>query len=99
MKIKSMETKSVPFELKDLGRREIVFAHAVYDNVDHAGDISRKGMFNKSWQENKSSIGFYVNHDSSFSPGPAVDFWEDDHKAYTRAKFNDNKNGNDTMEM
>jgi HK97 family phage prohead protease len=94
-----METKDIQFELKDLNKKEVVFAHAVYDVVDRVGDISRKGMFNKSWRENKSSIGFYLNHNENKTIGRAVEFWEDDSKAYTRAEFGTDKEAKDALEL
>ena len=96
-----MEQKSISLELKDINRksREIVFAHAVYNNIDHTGDISKPGMFNKSWKEQKSKIGFYINHDENKSPGHPVDFWEDETKAYTKASIDNSQLGDDTIEM
>lgn len=95
-----MEHKSVSLELKDFsaGSRTAVIAHAVYDNIDRAGDISRKGMFTKSWQEYKS-IGFFFNHDPKQIVGTVTRTFEDEQKAYTEVKFGNWQLGNDVMEM
>ena len=95
-----MERKSVTLELKDFspGSRTAVVAHAVYDVIDRTGDISRKGMFTKSWQENPK-IDFLFNHKEDQIPGNAVKMWEDDARAYTEVKFGNWTLGNDVMEM
>ena len=95
-----MEHKSVSLELKDFssGSRTAVVAHAVYNNIDRTGDISRKGMFTKSWKENPK-IDFLFNHDQKQVPGSAERQWEDDSKAYTELKFGNWTLGNDVMEM
>lgn len=96
-----MEYKSINLELKDLSRdkRTAVIKHAVYNNIDRTQDISRKGMFNKSWQENKDDISLYLNHDDNQVPGKPVDFWEDDTGAYTKAYFGTHTLGEDTLKM
>lgn len=96
-----MEYKSISFELKDLdkGSRTAIIAHAVYDNIDKGRDISRKGMFTKSWQENKEDIMFYLNHDDTMAPGKVVDVFEDNQKAYTKAWLGTHTLGNDTLIM
>lgn len=95
-----MEHKSIPFELKDMSKekRTAVIAHAVYNNIDRVGDISTKGMFNKSWKENKS-IDFLFNHNEDEIPGVVLKTFEDDEKAYTEVKFGAWKLGDDILEM
>lgn len=95
-----MEKKFLQLELKDFspGSRTAVLAHAVYDVIDRLGDISRKGMFNKSWQEYKS-IDFLFNHKTDQIPGNVNRTWEDEQKAYTEVKFGDWTLGNDVMNM
>lgn len=94
------------FEVKDLdtNRRTAVIAHAVYDVVDKVKDISRKGMFNRSWNAAKASgiersIGFYINHDPERQPGLVKDVWETENKAYTKVWFGNHTLGNDTLMM
>lgn len=95
-----MERKSITLELKDFSAssRTAVISHAVYDNIDRTGDISRKGMFNKSWKENKS-IDFLFNHDYEKVPGSVQRVWEDETKAYTEVKFGKWTLGDDVLEM
>jgi HK97 family phage prohead protease len=99
--MKNIETKDMVFELKDMDRqkRTAVIAHAVYDNIDRGKDISRKGMFNKSWKENKDDIAFYLNHDDEKAPGKIVDVFEDNKNAYTKAWLGTHTLGNDTLIM
>jgi HK97 family phage prohead protease len=96
-----VERKSINFELKDLDRnkRTAIIAHAVYDNVDFTKDISRKGMFTKSWSENKENIAFYLNHNDEQAPGKVVDVYEDNHQAYTKAWLGTHTLGNDVLTM
>lgn len=101
------EIKSISdFEVKDLdtNRRTAVIAHAVYDVIDKVQDISRKGMFNRSWKAAKAtgiekSIGFYINHDPERQPGLVKDVWETENKAYTKVWFGNHTLGNDTLAM
>jgi HK97 family phage prohead protease len=99
--MKQFETKSIILEVKDFdkGKREAVIAHAAYNNIDRTKDISRKGMFNKSWTDNKEDISFYKNHDSNQVPGKPVDFWEDDSFAYTKVFLGTHTMGEDTLKM
>lgn len=94
-----MEVKSLAIELKDFspGSRTAVIAHAVYNNIDRVGDISRKGMFAKSWKE--LPVDFYFNHDPKQIPGKSLRTYEDEEKAYTEVKFGNWTLGNDVMEM
>jgi len=96
-----LETKNIPLELKDVDKttRTAVIAHAAYDNIDRTNDISRKGMFTKSWKENKSDISFYLNHDDTQAPGKVTNVFEDDKKAYTEAKLGTHTLGNDVLIM
>lgn len=96
-----MEYKAIGFELKDLDRekRVAIIAHAVYDNIDKGKDISRKGMFNKSWMERKSDLRFFLNHDEEKVPGKVLDVFETDQKAYTKAYLGTHSLGEDTLRM
>lgn len=99
--MKSIETKSIQFELKDMdkAKRTAVIAHANYDNIDKGKDISRKGMFTKSWNESKGDISFYLNHNDEQAPGKVIDVFEDGSKAYTKAWLGTHTLGNDTLIM
>lgn len=96
-----MEKKAINFELKDLdtSKRTAIIAHAAYNNIDRTNDISRKGMFNKSWSENKDNINFYLNHKDEQAPGKVVDVYEDDDHAYTKAWLGTHTLGNDVLLM
>ncbi len=96
-----MERKSIPLELKDLdtSKRTAVIAHATYDSIDRVDDIARKGMFTKSWNESKSDIALYLNHNDTLSPGKVLDVFEDYKHAYTKAFFGTHTLGNDTLIM
>lgn len=95
-----MERKALSLELKDLdtGKRTAVIAHAVYNNIDRVKDISSKGMFAKSWRENKS-IDFLFNHADGDVIGNVKDVYEDESKAYTVVGFGNWTLGNDVLEM
>lgn len=95
-----MERKSISLELKDLDntKRTAVIAHAVYNNIDRTKDISVKGMFDKTWKENKS-IDFLFNHTDGDLVGNVVRTFDDEEKAYTEVKFGNWTLGNDVLEM
>lgn len=95
-----MERKNITLEVKDLdtSKRIAIIAHAAYDNIDYTKDISRKGMFTKSWKENKD-VNFYLNHDDEKAPGKILDLYEDDKHAYTKAWLGTHTLGNDTLLM
>lgn len=95
-----VETKAIGFELKDIdtSKRTAIIAHAVYNNIDRTGDISCKGMFEKTWRENKN-IDFLFNHDVEQVPGHVLRTFEDEEKAYTEVKFGNWTLGNDVLEM
>lgn len=97
----SIERKSIGFEVKDLDttKRTATIAHAVYGNVDRTKDISRKGMFTKSWNESKSDISFYLNHNDEQAPGKVLDVYETEDKAFTNVWLGTHTLGNDTLLM
>lgn len=96
-----MERKAINFELKDMdkGKRTAIIAHATYDNIDRVDDISRKGMFTKSWSESKDEISFYLNHDDELAPGKVTDVYEDNEHAYTKTWLGTHTLGNDVLIM
>lgn len=96
-----MEYKSIGFELKDIdkGKRTAQVAHAVYNNIDRTKDISRKGMFSKSWKESKDQIAFYFNHDDTQAPGKVMEVYETEQKAYTGVWLGNHTLGNDVLTM
>ena len=96
-----MEYKSIPLKTKDVDKssRTAVIAHAAYNNIDRAKDISRKGMFTKSWEESKNDISFYFNHDDTQAPGSVTNVYEDPEFAYTEVKMGTHTLGNDVLIM
>lgn len=99
--MKNVETKSIVLELKDFdkGKRQAVIAHAAYNNIDRTEDISRKGMFDKSWAESFSDLAFYLNHKSDLTPGKPIKTWDDDEKAYTQVYLGTHTLGEDVLKM
>lgn len=85
-------------ELMEMNResRTAVIAHAVYDNIDRARDIARRGMFTKSWKENKA-VDFLIDHMDGVKPGRVIGLFDDEKKAYTKVKFSESTIGTDTM--
>lgn len=96
-----VEYKSIPLKLKDVDKssRTAVIAHAAYNNIDRTKDISRKGMFKKSWDEGIEDISLYFNHDDTQAPGVVTGVKEDQDYAYTEAKMGTHTLGNDTLIM
>jgi|GEM_PF-2476639 len=103
MEIAGLEYKSLPLTKKDFSteKRTVVFAHATYNNIDRLGDISRPGMFDKSWSESKAGIYFLEDHSFGKKLGVVTDVWEDKaaEQAFTAGKFANTTRGNDMMEM
>jgi len=99
--LSQLEYKTIPLKLQDVDKssRMAVVAHAAYNNIDRTKDISRKGMFAKSWEESKDDISFYLNHDDTQAPGKVVGVKEDNEFAYTEAKMGTHTLGNDTLIM
>lgn len=97
-----IERKAIDLDLSDMDKehRTAVVSHAHYDNIDRMGDISRKGMFNKSWSETKvANIRFDIDHDARQQPGKVAATFENERKAFTKLSFGNHTLGNDTMIM
>ena len=93
--------KSLEIEFKDIntGSREVVFQFAAYGNVDSYGDISMKGMFNRSITNNFGRIKHLLDHDATKALGKPLEIWDDNDGAYMRSKVGTHTLGNDFMEM
>lgn len=93
--------KSLDMEFKDIdtGSREVVFQFAAYGNVDSYGDITMKGAFNRSINNNFGRIKHLLDHDTTKALGKPVEIWEDNSGAYMRSKVGTHTLGNDFMEM
>jgi HK97 family phage prohead protease len=96
------------YQYKDLGiemafkdvntaTREVVFQFAAYGNVDSYGDISTKGMFNRSINNNFKRIKHFLDHDPTKVPGVPMQIWEDEQGAYVKSKIGDHWEGEDFM--
>src|SRR6478609_1894274 len=77
------KSAGIQLELKDLdtSKRTAVIKHAVYTSIDRVKDISTKGMFTKSWNENKPD--FLFNHVEGTTVGSVQRTFDDDNGAYT----------------
>jgi len=90
----AMNFKQTSFELKDLDESKgIVIAYAnAYDYKDSDGDISAKGSFNKSVQENYKRIRVLKDHNPTVSLGVPLNIdTKDSYGLLTTTKFNLNK--------
>lgn len=100
-----MEYKSILMEVKEINKTKgiAIIRHAVYDNIDLTGDISRKGMFDKSWSEKKMADGFdidaYLNHDPNQAWGRVIGVKEDSQGALTEIKAGSHTMGEDVLKM
>lgn len=101
-----MEYKSISMEVQDLDLKsgEALIRHAVYDNIDYVRDISRKGMFNKSWNETKMADGLYdidvyLNHDPNQAWAKTIGVKEVGDGAVTHVKAGKHTLGTDVMLM
>ena len=89
-----MKFKQHSYELKDLDEKQgIVVAYAnAYDFKDSDGDISAKGSFNKSVNDNKKRIRVLKDHNSTITLGVPLEFnTNDPYGLLTTTKFNLNK--------
>jgi len=93
------KSAGIALEFKDLdtSKRTAVIKHAVYTSIDRVKDISTKGMFTKSWQENKPD--FLFNHVEGKTVGTTIRTFDDETGAYTEVKFGNWTLGNDVLEM
>lgn len=98
---KIFQYKSLDVQLKDIdmGSREVVFQFAAYGNVDSYGDISMKGMFNRSVNNNFSRIKHLLDHDSTKAIGKPLKIWDDNEGAYMHSKIGTHILGKDFMAM
>jgi hypothetical protein len=81
----------------DMSSRTAVIAQASYQSKDREGDMSNKGMFTRSWNNNRSDIRLFKNHNKYSGPGRVDDFWEDDQHAYVKSYYGTHTEGNDTL--
>lgn len=96
-----IEHKSIPLQVKDMDatKRTAVIAHGTFNTLDRVKDILKPGSMVKSWNESKSDIMLYFNHDDTQAPGKVLDVFEDSTHAYTKAQFGTHTLGNDCFLM
>lgn len=95
------ETKAIiQNSLQDvnIGNREMVGMFANYQTRDMLGDLSTKGMFTKTWKEQKSRVKHIHEHDFSVPIGKIVDLWEDEKGAYYKSRITKGKEGDKWLE-
>lgn len=99
MLTKAMKISKDGLTIKDIDfqKRTAVIAQATYSSLDREGDRANKGMFTKSWNENRSDIRLFKNHNKYSGPGRVDDFWEDDQHAYVKSYLGTNTEGEDVL--
>jgi HK97 family phage prohead protease len=99
MLTKAMKIAKDGITIKDLdmNSRTAVIAQATYQSKDREGDIANKGMFTRSWNNNRSDIRLFKNHNKYSGPGRVDDFWEDDQHGYVKSYYGTHTEGNDTL--
>lgn len=96
-----MITKAIDLSVKDidLAKREAVIAFATYKSLDLDGDRSNRGMFDKSWRENRGIVRYFLNHKKEQAPGKVEQLWDDDSHAYARVKHGTHTLGDDVLKQ
>jgi HK97 family phage prohead protease len=96
-----MITKAIDLSVKDidLAKREAVIAFATYKSLDLDGDRSNRGMFDKSWQEHRGIVRYFLNHDRKQAPGKIEQLWDDAEHAYARVKHGTHTLGEDVLKQ
>lgn len=101
MLTKSMKISKAGLTIKDLdmSKRTAVIAQATYGSPDRDKDIANKGMFTKSWNENREDIRLFKNHDRNTGPGRVDDFWEDSQHGYVKSYLGTHTEGEDVLKQ
>lgn len=101
MLTKGMKISKDDLTVKDIDfqKRTAVIAQATYNSLDREGDRANKGMFTKSWNESRSDIRLFKNHNKYSGPGRVDDFWEDEQHAYIKAYLGTHAEGEDTLKQ
>ena len=100
---KSYETKSIPFELKDLDSEgHVKIALSKFDVMDSDFDVIRKGAFKKSLQERGASstgrkIAHLRHHDWTMQIGDFKELYETDEYLIGVSKLARNQHGQDAQ--
>lgn len=96
-----MITKAIDLSVKDidLAKREAVIAFATYKSFDLDGDLSNRGMFDRSWRESQGIVRYFLNHDKKQAPGKIEQLWDDENHAYARVKHGTHTVGDDVLKQ
>lgn len=96
-----IEYKSIEQGLQDVdkGKREMVGMFSNYLEPDMVGDLSTKGMFDRTWRENKSRVKFLYEHDTTKVVGKIGELWDDASGAYYKSIVGTHKFGDDVLDM
>jgi HK97 family phage prohead protease len=89
------------FEVKDVDLKTGFFrqAYTKYDVVDSDNERGRKGMFTKTWSENKSRIRHILNHDYTHPVGDPQKFYEEGDLAIMESQIGNHNEGKDFLLM
>jgi HK97 family phage prohead protease len=89
------------FEVKDVDLKTGFFrqAYTKYDVVDSDNERGRKGMFTKTWSENKSRIRHILNHDYTHPVGDPQKFYEEGDLAIMESQIGNHTEGKDFLLM
>lgn len=92
---------SISDSLKDVdkSKRLMVGMFADYSTPDMVGDLSHKGMFDRTWKEQKSRIKHVYEHDMTKPIGRIGELWDDEKGAYYSSTVGTHKFGDDVLEM
>jgi HK97 family phage prohead protease len=89
------------FEVKDVDLKTGFFrqAYTRYDVVDSDKERGRKGMFTKTWQENKNRIRHILNHDYTHPVGDPQKFYDEQDLAIMESQVGSHNEGKDFLLM
>jgi HK97 family phage prohead protease len=95
-----IEYKTVENGLQDVdtSKRVMIGMFANYNTPDLIGDVSTKGMFDRTWKEAKSRVKHLYEHDTTKMIGRIVDLWEDENGAYYKSIVPKHKFGDEVLE-
>jgi HK97 family phage prohead protease len=83
----------------DLNKREIVGMFSNYQSADLVGDVSHKGMFDRTWKENGNKITLLFEHKTHKVLARELKLWDDAKGAYHKSTVGKTKFGDSVLEM
>lgn len=89
------------FEVKEVDLKSGFFkqAYTRYDVLDSDKERGRKGMFTKTWMENKSRIRHILNHDYTHPLGDPQKFYDEGDTAIMESQIGSHNEGKDFLMM